>query len=82
MGREVIGLDGIARRLFVLTRATKVDLDDLGVAVTPLPLDETHAILRGQIDHCLGLAGRHIRRRLRRSAQRAYPQADGSRDDD
>ena len=58
----------------VRTRAAEIDFDDLGVAVTPLSLDQADAVVGCQIDGGFGLAVRARAGRDLEQPRRAKPQ--------
>ena len=58
--REVISLDRFAGRLLVWTSGFEIDLNDFGVAITPLTFDKIDTFFCGEIDHGVWFSSRRV----------------------
>ena len=57
---EIISPIWFTGRLFVGTHSFETDLDDFGVAVTPLTLDKIDAVASGEINYYIRFSSRRI----------------------
>src|SRR5207249_1039730 len=65
---KIISLDRFAGRLFIRASSLEIDLNDFGVAITPLTFDEIDTFFGGEIDHCVRFSSRRIRICFRKRA--------------
>jgi hypothetical protein len=75
---KTISLDRFAGRLFVRSSSLEIDLNDFGVAITPLTFEQIDTFSCRQIDYGIWLSGRSVGIRFGKCAPSQENQRDES----